>query len=160
MSTTNKQPTNPVARFIRWFFYRGRGDSPFKTLLIHATLIIACIIAVYPVLRVVTISLRPNDTLLTTDLRIIPNPVAANTQLRCTLASEGRVRLEVSDAMGRMIEVLEEGQRGAGEFTHQWNTSGLAPGTYVLRSQADVGLPETLEASIRVVVEDPSRRKK
>lgn len=32
----------------------------------------ACIIAVYPVLRVVTISLRPNDTLLTTSLRIIP----------------------------------------------------------------------------------------
>lgn len=65
-----------------------------------------------------------------TDLRIIPNPVAASTQLRCTVASEARVRLEVSDAMGRMIEVLEEGQRGAGEFTHQWNTSGLAPGTY------------------------------
>jgi arabinogalactan oligomer/maltooligosaccharide transport system permease protein len=64
--------TNPISRFLRWFFYRSRGDSPFKTLMIHATLIMACIIAVYPVLRVVTISLRPNDTLLTTDLRIIP----------------------------------------------------------------------------------------
>jgi arabinogalactan oligomer/maltooligosaccharide transport system permease protein len=59
-------------RFLRWFFYRSRGDSPFKTLLIHATLIFACVIATYPVLRVITISLRPNDTLLTTDLRIIP----------------------------------------------------------------------------------------
>src|ERR1043165_5207360 len=66
-----KQP-NALSRFIRWFFYRARGDSPFKTILIHATLILACLIAVYPVLRVVTISLRPNDTLLTTDLRIIP----------------------------------------------------------------------------------------
>jgi arabinogalactan oligomer/maltooligosaccharide transport system permease protein len=66
------KPTNPVSKFLQWFFYRGRGDSPFKTLLIHATLIICCVIAVYPVLRVVTISLRPNDTLLTTDLRIIP----------------------------------------------------------------------------------------
>ena len=66
------KPTNQVSRFISWFFYRSRGDSPFKTLLIHATLIIACIIAVYPVLRVITISLRPNDTLLTTSLRIIP----------------------------------------------------------------------------------------
>jgi arabinogalactan oligomer/maltooligosaccharide transport system permease protein len=64
--------TNPFSRFFRWFFYRSRGDSPFKSILIHATLIIACVIAVYPVLRVVTISLRPNDTLLTTDLRIIP----------------------------------------------------------------------------------------
>lgn len=65
-----------------------------------------------------------------TDLRIIPNPVAANTQLRYTVATAGRVRLEVSDAMGRVIEVLEEGERTTGEFTHQWNTSNLAAGTY------------------------------
>lgn len=63
---------SPITKALRWFFVRGRGDSPFKTLLIHATLIVASVIAVYPVLRVVTISLRPNDTLLTTDLRIIP----------------------------------------------------------------------------------------
>lgn len=70
----NNTPTspNPIVRFYRWFFHRSRGDSPFKSMLIHATLIVACIIAVYPALRVVTISLRPNDTLLTTDLRIIP----------------------------------------------------------------------------------------
>ncbi len=64
--------TNPVARFFRWFFFRSRGDSPFKRLLIHLTLIVASLITIYPALRVVTISLRPNDTLLTTDLRIIP----------------------------------------------------------------------------------------
>ncbi len=64
--------TNPISRFFRWFFYRSRGDSPFKTLMIHITLIICCVIAAYPALRVITISLRPNDTLLTTSLRIIP----------------------------------------------------------------------------------------
>lgn len=63
---------NVLVRFYRWFFFRARGDSPFKRLLIHLLLIIACVISVYPVLRVVTISLRPNDTLLTTSLRIIP----------------------------------------------------------------------------------------
>ncbi|MCZ2126603.1 MAG: sugar ABC transporter permease [Anaerolineales bacterium] len=63
---------NLISRSLRWFFYRSHGDSPFKTLLIHLTLIVACAIAVYPALRVITISLRPNDTLLTTDLRIIP----------------------------------------------------------------------------------------
>ncbi len=66
------KPGTALGRFIRWFFYRARGDSPFKSILVHATLIFACIIAVYPVLRVITISLRPNDTLLTTNLRIIP----------------------------------------------------------------------------------------
>ncbi len=70
--------TNSISRFFRWFFYRSRGDSPFKTILIHITLIICSIIAVYPALRVVTISLRPNDTLLTTDLRIIPENATLN----------------------------------------------------------------------------------
>lgn len=72
MNSTTSKPASPVTKALRWFFVRSRGDSPFKTILIHATLIVASIIAVYPVLRVVTISLRPNDTLLTTSLRIIP----------------------------------------------------------------------------------------
>jgi arabinogalactan oligomer/maltooligosaccharide transport system permease protein len=79
MTKAGKGPSrNPIVRAYRWFFYRGHGDSPFKRLLIHITLIIACVIAVYPVLRVVTISLRPNDTLLTTSLRIIPENATLN----------------------------------------------------------------------------------
>ncbi len=69
---TNPKQKSIISKALSWFFVRGRSDSPFKTILIHTALIIASIIAVYPVLRVVTISLRPNDTLLTTDLRIIP----------------------------------------------------------------------------------------
>jgi arabinogalactan oligomer/maltooligosaccharide transport system permease protein len=81
MTTTPSKSSNSIGRLINWFFYRSRGDSPFKTVLIHLTLIIACIIAVYPILRVVTISLRPNDTLLTTDLSVIPqNATLANYQ--------------------------------------------------------------------------------
>jgi len=73
MNTENTpKPVSPVTKALRWFFVRGRGDSPFKRMLIHAALIIASIIAVYPALRVITISLRPNDTLLTTSLQIIP----------------------------------------------------------------------------------------
>lgn len=71
-------PFNSFRTFLRWFFYRARGDSPFKRILIHAALIVASVIAVYPALRVVTISLRPNDTLLTTDLRIIPENATLN----------------------------------------------------------------------------------
>lgn len=54
------------------FFYAGREDSPFKRLLIHLTLIIASIIAVYPVLRVLSVALRPGNKLLSADLSIIP----------------------------------------------------------------------------------------
>ncbi|RME45505.1 MAG: sugar ABC transporter permease [Caldilineae bacterium] len=63
----------PVRRSaFRRFFRTARGDSPFKRLLIHLTLILSCLIAVYPVLRVVSVSLRPGDRLLSTSLAIIP----------------------------------------------------------------------------------------
>ncbi len=57
---------------IKRFFYRSREDSPFKRLLIHLVLIIACAIAIYPALRILSVSLRPGNRLLSTDLAIIP----------------------------------------------------------------------------------------
>jgi arabinogalactan oligomer/maltooligosaccharide transport system permease protein len=54
-------------------FKSGRTDSPFKRTLIHLVLILCCIIAVYPVLRVLSVSLRPGDRLLSTSLAIIPS---------------------------------------------------------------------------------------
>jgi hypothetical protein len=67
---------------------------------------------------------------LETDLRIIPNPVTPNTQLRYTLANAGRIRLEITDNSGRVVEVLENTTRTAGNFTYEWNTQQLASGTY------------------------------
>ena len=54
------------------FFHAARGDSPFKRIMIHFVLIIACVITLYPVLRIFTISIRPGNQLLSTDLSIIP----------------------------------------------------------------------------------------
>ncbi|NIS80712.1 MAG: ABC transporter permease subunit, partial [Anaerolineales bacterium] len=45
---------------------------PFKRLLIHLILILSCVAAVYPILRVITVSLRPGDRLLSTSLAVIP----------------------------------------------------------------------------------------
>jgi arabinogalactan oligomer/maltooligosaccharide transport system permease protein len=55
------------------FFKSGREDSPFKRLLIHLTLMFCCVIAIYPVLRMISVSLRPGDRLLSTSLAIIPD---------------------------------------------------------------------------------------
>jgi arabinogalactan oligomer/maltooligosaccharide transport system permease protein len=41
--------------------------------LTHATLIIFAVIAIYPILQIVTVSLRPSDKLLSTSLEIIPD---------------------------------------------------------------------------------------
>ena len=72
---TSTHPTRPVqprpGRIYR-FFHSGRGDSPFRRLWINALLILACFIAIYPVLRVFSVSLRPNNQLFSTSLDIIP----------------------------------------------------------------------------------------
>lgn len=77
-AVTDKKPDSILTRF----FYAQRGDSPFKRLLIHLTLILASIIAVYPVLRVMTISLRPGDRLLSTSLAIIPEDASFDNYIK------------------------------------------------------------------------------
>ncbi len=57
---------------LRRFFRAGRGDSQFKRLIIHLVLIGCCVVTVYPLLRVLSVSLRPGDRLLSTSLAIIP----------------------------------------------------------------------------------------
>ena len=54
------------------FFRARRGDSPIKRLVIHLTLMLCCVATIYPLLRVLSVSLRPGDRLLSTSLRIIP----------------------------------------------------------------------------------------
>ncbi|MDI7247854.1 MAG: sugar ABC transporter permease [Bacillota bacterium] len=56
----------------RRVFRKARGDSPAKRALIHAVLIVACVMAVYPFLRVISVSLRPGSQLLSTNLAFIP----------------------------------------------------------------------------------------
>jgi arabinogalactan oligomer/maltooligosaccharide transport system permease protein len=77
-------PARPDA--LTRFFHARRGDSPFKRLLIHLTLLAACVAAVYPVLRVVSVALRPGDRLLSTSLALIP-PDASLENLRDLLTN-------------------------------------------------------------------------
>ncbi len=51
---------------------RTRVKNLLKSVSIHLVLIAACIVAVYPFLRVVSISLRPGSALLSTSLALIP----------------------------------------------------------------------------------------
>lgn len=71
MNETNIH-AGPKAKKPSFFVGRARQDSPFKRLMIHLGLIIACVISVYPLLRIVSISLRPGDRLMSSDLSLIP----------------------------------------------------------------------------------------
>lgn len=69
---TDTQPERKLKMQKRSFFNSGREDSPFKRILIHATLWIACLISVYPITRILSVALRPGNRLLSADLAIIP----------------------------------------------------------------------------------------
>lgn len=58
--------------------YWKAGDTPLQRLFINIILIFASLLAIYPILRLLTVSLRPVDMLLTTDLRIIPEGATLN----------------------------------------------------------------------------------
>jgi arabinogalactan oligomer/maltooligosaccharide transport system permease protein len=64
----------------------SRNDSPLKRAVIHAVLFLTALIAIVPVLRVISVSLRPNDQLLNRELDILPEGA--------TLASYGHVLFE------------------------------------------------------------------
>lgn len=66
--------------------YGDRRDTPLKKAVIHATLLLAALIAILPVLRVFSVSVRPNDRLLSRDLNLIPE--------NASLASYGHVLFE------------------------------------------------------------------
>ncbi len=75
MQSTLAQPASPPRTSVRprtSFFRATRGDSPFKRLLIHIVLIAYCIITIYPISRVISVSLRPHSQLLSSDLSPIP----------------------------------------------------------------------------------------
>jgi arabinogalactan oligomer/maltooligosaccharide transport system permease protein len=50
----------------------GRTDSFQKRLVIHAVLILASLIAAFPIVRVLSIALRPTNALLERDFRLLP----------------------------------------------------------------------------------------
>ena len=72
------------------------------------------------------------------DLRLAlvsPNPGRGAAQLRYRLGSPGRLRLEVFDVAGRLVEVLAEGDHAAGEHSATFHGDGLPGGLYLARLQ-------------------------
>lgn len=63
----------PAVTQRRGLWNRGRRDGPLKRLVINLLLLAACVIAIYPLLQVLTISLRPGDRLFSTSLALIPD---------------------------------------------------------------------------------------
>jgi len=80
------QPAAAVAPTKAQSLGGSRNDSPLKRAIIHAVLLLTAVIAIVPVLRVFSVSVRPSDQLLNRELDILPEGA--------TLASYGHVLFE------------------------------------------------------------------
>ncbi len=60
-----------------------------------------------------------------------PNPFRNQVSFRYKLADKGDVTIMITDINGRLVRVLSEGNKEAGDYTSQWNGDGLAAGTYI-----------------------------
>lgn len=69
-------------------------------------------------------------------LSVGPNPAGRSATLRFTLAAPADVRLTITDALGREVAVVAQGERAAGAHTAAVDVSRLAPGVYVARLAA------------------------
>jgi len=56
----------------------GRRDSRPKRIVIHGILILACVIAAFPIIRVLSVALRPGNRLLDSEFKLIPEGATLN----------------------------------------------------------------------------------
>ena len=89
---------NKRSGLIKWKNrYFERYDSIPKIILIYAILITCCIIAVYPLKNMLSVSLRPNNALISSDLSIIPEGASLDNYRR--IIDEGRVIIWLKNSL-------------------------------------------------------------
>ncbi|MCA1764237.1 MAG: tail fiber domain-containing protein [Flavobacteriales bacterium] len=69
-----------------------------------------------------------------------PNPFDVETTINFTIHEPAQIRLEISDASGRVLDVLVNTQLSEGRYTERWNASAYAPGAYYYSLYADTEL--------------------
>jgi hypothetical protein len=66
-------------------------------------------------------------------LKVYPNPFKDQINIEYTLAEGSKVRVEVFDVLGKVIEILDEHVLNPGTYSTKWDASMHAEGTYFLK---------------------------
>ncbi|RMD92060.1 MAG: T9SS C-terminal target domain-containing protein, partial [Calditrichaeota bacterium] len=69
-------------------------------------------------------------------LQNYPNPFNPVSLIKYRLAKSSHVRLQVLDVRGRVVQILIEGKKPAGEYEQTWDARNLASGVYFIRIEA------------------------
>lgn len=76
---------------------------------------------------------KPTDYVLEQNY---PNPFNPSTIIGYQLPDPAQVTMKVFDIMGRLVDIQDNGFRGAGRYETSFNGLGLASGLYIVRLQA------------------------
>jgi hypothetical protein len=74
--------------------------------------------------------LQSKDTTDDRRLMINPNPFNERTTVNFSIEQAGRAQLLVNSSDGKDLTVLQDATLQAGDYRHEWNTSGIEPGLY------------------------------
>ena len=77
-----------------------------------------------------------------------PNPFNPTTVISYKLSVAGDISLNVYDANGRLIKILESGFKSAGNYTTNFSAEGLSSGVYYYSLYADGVLMDTKKAVV------------
>jgi hypothetical protein len=77
-----------------------------------------------------------------------PNPFNPNTVISYKLSVAGNISLNVYDANGRLIKILESGFKPAGEYSTSFSAEELSSGVYYYSLYADGVLMDTKKAVV------------
>ncbi len=69
-----------------------------------------------------------------------PNPFNPSTTIRYALPAAGKVKLQIYNVLGALVETLVDENRQAGQYTITWDASNVASGVYFYRLTTDNGL--------------------
>lgn len=66
-----------------------------------------------------------------------PNPFNPATVIKFTVPDESSVKIEVLDALGKVVSELHDTSKPAGSFELSWDASGFSSGIYFIRMSAE-----------------------
>lgn len=93
------------------------------------------------------LGIAENQTLNTDRLKIYPNPGNHLVHVKFNMKKSMKVKLDVYSISGAKIETVYNGDISQGEQVIPWETSGLSPGTYVMRFH----YPDKVESRLIVI---------
>ena len=74
-----------------------------------------------------------------------PNPTVGQVSFRYKMDVTANISIQVTDMQGKVVKMFNEGNKSAGDYTIQWDASGLPSGTYLVNLLANNQNQQTIK---------------